>query len=484
MKHWQTSVASALMVALAGCAGMPMQGMGLSVASRAPSPEEQATYGTHLAPVVANKDQFKPYGPDATRKDLTQLRHNGRTRFELDAAEQDLNRILQRLHDAAGLSTPVAKVHLLPASEFEAFTLANGTIFVTVGVLPALDTEDELAALLAHELGHVLLRHHAKDFTQQVADRALKYGELYFMLKQGSSSERGYASAKAASWAAENALFPSWNRDQESTADLIAVDLLARAGYRADALTGVLDRLDAAAEQKANFILQNPLTVKNEGSNAKIGVDMNVLAENAMQYVKGQLGDNYASGQERRKAVRDYARERWADQRRATRTTLTTLENLPPAQAERLKTLAQVHQLEQAIMANQRDKAINKTAGALPGSPLASDPYTLDVLYYWALNGKDTNGAQQYLQNLLATGQATLSAYQRHADSLAERGDIQGALDATLKASREFDEPAVLYPRLIQYYQQLNQGLMVTLYQAKCLATGDTNLINLCKPER
>src|SRR5690606_19083038 len=102
MKHWQTSVASALMVALAGCAGMPMQGMGLSVASRAPSPEEQATYGTHLAPVVANKDQFKPYGPDATRKDLTQLRHNGRTRFELDAAEQDLNRILQRLHDAAG----------------------------------------------------------------------------------------------------------------------------------------------------------------------------------------------------------------------------------------------------------------------------------------------------------------------------------------------------------------------------------------------
>lgn len=65
---------------------------------------------------------------------------------------------------------------LIDSSEINAFALPGGYIYVTRGLLAALNNEGELASVLGHEIGHVTLHHGAKMMIRSIGSQILTVG--------------------------------------------------------------------------------------------------------------------------------------------------------------------------------------------------------------------------------------------------------------------------------------------------------------------
>jgi predicted Zn-dependent protease len=105
-----------------------------------------------------------------------------------------------------------------------ALSLPNGNIYVHAGLFSALDSEDQLAAVLCHEIAHVTGRHALKSI---IARKNTLIGAHIGDLVTGGL---GLVYLGAA------ANFMHFSREQELEADREAIDRLSRAGYRPDAM--------------------------------------------------------------------------------------------------------------------------------------------------------------------------------------------------------------------------------------------------------
>ena len=74
------------------------------------------------------------------------------------------NEVLDRIKAATPLQQVPGSVYVVANEQLDAYSTADGNIFISGGYLRSITTEDQLAALLAHELSHVLLRHHDTNF--------------------------------------------------------------------------------------------------------------------------------------------------------------------------------------------------------------------------------------------------------------------------------------------------------------------------------
>ncbi len=87
------------------------------------------------------------------------------------------------------------KIYLTRSVEPNAVCLADGSIFVNVGLLSVLENESELAFVLAHEIAHYLKQHSAKDFKRIATVSAyetrnnLQYHNIFRKLKLSRESE-------------------------------------------------------------------------------------------------------------------------------------------------------------------------------------------------------------------------------------------------------------------------------------------------------
>jgi predicted Zn-dependent protease len=122
-----------------------------------------------------------------------------------------------------------------------AFAAPGGYILITRGLFDSLETEDELAAVLGHEIVHVLRKHHFEVMRQQ---KLVEFGAE--AVSQGSS---GDTSALAHMTGA--VLARGLDKGAEFEADREGVLLARRAGYSGQAMLGVLERLDARSREDA-----------------------------------------------------------------------------------------------------------------------------------------------------------------------------------------------------------------------------------------
>lgn len=121
-----------------------------------------------------------------------------------------------------------------------AFAAPAGYVFITKGLFQILRNETELAGVLAHEIAHVIARHHVEAMTKQerfrfVADSA-----------QEASGRKGMI-AEAALAASKELYAKGLDKEDEFEADRMGAVLAARAGYDAFGLAHVLLTLDAAS---------------------------------------------------------------------------------------------------------------------------------------------------------------------------------------------------------------------------------------------
>lgn len=135
--------------------------------------------------------------------------------------------------------------HLLADSKtVNAFALPGGQIFITLGLLDRLNTEAQLAGVLAHETGHVIERHSA----EQMAKNQL--GQLLILatgIGANDPDHPGRAQQAAAIASLVNQVSQlRYSRKDELEADEWGLRLMAEAGYDPRAMLEVMRILEKA----------------------------------------------------------------------------------------------------------------------------------------------------------------------------------------------------------------------------------------------
>jgi len=142
-----------------------------------------------------------------------------------------LDRLTARLADT--IDTPYRfTISVADIDMVNAFALPGGYIVLFRGLLEQAESFDEVAGVLAHEMGHVTA-HHAAEATI----RQLGYDMLFEAVSGGSSG------LDAAARIGEMLVTMSFSREAEEQADKTALAVLADAGIRSDGMARLFERL-------------------------------------------------------------------------------------------------------------------------------------------------------------------------------------------------------------------------------------------------
>ena len=130
---------------------------------------------------------------------------------------------------------------VLDTDFINAYSPPGGYVFITRGAIDAMQNEAELAAVLAHEVAHVALKHIVKEFKIRATEHSAT-DSLTQLLGSGSSSAR-VAFTQAVDNAVNMLLRKGFEQKDELQADKLAIFLLANTGYNPRAFINYLKRI-------------------------------------------------------------------------------------------------------------------------------------------------------------------------------------------------------------------------------------------------
>jgi Zn-dependent protease with chaperone function len=159
-----------------------------------------------------------------------------------------LGRLVQRLEAAAALPIPLT-VTVIRQKDANAVALPGGHVYVFNGLIDKAENADEVAGVIAHELGHVAHR----DGTRTV----LQGAGLSFLFGMVLGD---FVGGGAVVFGANTVLQMAYSRDVEAAADLYGVNLMQKAGGDARALGTILQRIAGAIEPGFKILLNHPET--------------------------------------------------------------------------------------------------------------------------------------------------------------------------------------------------------------------------------
>ncbi len=139
------------------------------------------------------------------------------------------------------------KVKLIDVPTAEAFSIAGGRIYISRKLIALTRNQDELAAVLAHEMGHIIAHHAALTTSQQFRKllNVNQVGDHDDVLAKWNDLVSNARRQKPGSY---DKWFETEEREQYQ-ADAVALYLVTRAGYSPQAFQAFFDRL---AETKGN----------------------------------------------------------------------------------------------------------------------------------------------------------------------------------------------------------------------------------------
>ena len=193
----------------------------------------------------------------------------GRTQYVGGVSQQQLNQLGEQAFAEAKQKTPQSRdarqnayvgcvvnavVRQLPApwdqqrwdyalfenAEANAWALPGGKVGVYTGIFKVATNQDQLAAVVAHEIGHVIARHHDERITRQLgaAGAVQLLGSL-----AGDYSQ--IATQGGSLFAQAGFLLPN-SRAQETEADVVGQELMAKAGFDPRGAVGLWRNMAAA----------------------------------------------------------------------------------------------------------------------------------------------------------------------------------------------------------------------------------------------
>jgi predicted Zn-dependent protease len=159
--------------------------------------------------------------------------------------------------------------HVADDAQANAFALPGGWIYVTSGLLALLNSEEELAGILGHEMAHVLDRHAVRRVSA-AAPFALLFGVPAKILGTVSPTLGGIVAGTGR--LASGVVLAPYSREQERDADQRGIVLTARAGWDPAGLARALrtlERAEALAGRdpgRPRFLATHPTTPERVGN--------------------------------------------------------------------------------------------------------------------------------------------------------------------------------------------------------------------------
>ena len=170
-----------------------------------------------------------------------------------------LNAILQRVGQRLSVHTKQAgfqwEYHLINSKEQNAWCMPGGKIAVYTGILPLMQNEAGMAAVLGHEIAHATLRHAGQRISQEMLVRlGLSVAELSLSNSVYHDNLMGLLGAGAT----VGVLLP-YSRDHESQADLLGLKYMAQAGYDPNQAVNFWQRFkNSAGKAPPEFLSTHP----------------------------------------------------------------------------------------------------------------------------------------------------------------------------------------------------------------------------------
>jgi predicted Zn-dependent protease len=133
---------------------------------------------------------------------------------------------------------------VIESDQINAFAAPGGYVYFYTGLLNLMGNEAEMAAVMAHELSHVVARHGAKRL------QAAMGASLAYDLVMGDNKSKTFETAVGIGM---NLLFAGYSRENEREADEYAVTYMVRAGYDPAAMETMFDKLAATGTESNAF---------------------------------------------------------------------------------------------------------------------------------------------------------------------------------------------------------------------------------------
>jgi len=140
---------------------------------------------------------------------------------------------------------------VLSSTAVNAFATPGGNIFITDGLLRLLNSEAELAAVLAHEVAHVVQKHHIK------AMSSVNTSGISGVIKLAGATREGRSNQMTSRVVGEvkDMYLRGLDKDDEFEADSMGTVIASRAGYDPFALMAVLQTLDSINPENSGLEL-------------------------------------------------------------------------------------------------------------------------------------------------------------------------------------------------------------------------------------
>lgn len=184
---------------------------------------------------------------------------------ELDGAQYArLQRIFERVFAVSHYRTEQWKAYLVPDESFNAYTTGGSGIVVHLGLMKALNSDDEVAAVIGHEIAHVTANH---VFEQQT------YATASAITRSDSIKRGSYNTA--------------FTYTAEVEADRISILYAALAGYDPYAASKVWQRMEAQYGSQSGFFSDHPI------NNERIVLTKETAAKVQQYYSAGQRNPNF-----------------------------------------------------------------------------------------------------------------------------------------------------------------------------------------------
>jgi beta-barrel assembly-enhancing protease len=164
------------------------------------------------------------------------------------ALENYLNRIAKRLQVHSIAPDFRFQIKVLKDPNLNAFAFPNGVIYLHTGILARMDNEAQLAALLSHEMTHCTHRHSLR-VIRSVSDRPAYIAAIEQTLARISMVQQV---ARVLGVTGSMAAVTGYTRELETEADLIGLDLMAKANYDARETLKLFDHLKEEIEAEGD----------------------------------------------------------------------------------------------------------------------------------------------------------------------------------------------------------------------------------------
>ena len=151
--------------------------------------------------------------------------------------DQELQNYVQRIGDSLSIKSHRPNLFyrftVLDSPDINAFALPGGYIYINRGLMAYLSSEEELAAVLGHEIGHVTARHSVRQYSQS---------QLMSIFSAAVQINSGRTAGDIVG-VASGALLAGYGREMELEADELGAEYLYQDGYSTEGMMKVLSVL-------------------------------------------------------------------------------------------------------------------------------------------------------------------------------------------------------------------------------------------------